>query len=310
MFAIAFAFLLACQVSSDVKDQSSVSVDGVWHVVGNEYHGTLELKVDSDNILTGKIYGQDIKGKWYPNDKRFEFTRFELDKGLQVWEGNLQTDSKNPTAPMILSGKFYSIAGPQYGASDKSYAWTGARLGKDGLYIGMPALGSIVAQFVTGPKADKTVCPVLFEREETKIAIFAKQLNAPVLSLIQSIDEIVAATPKLKSSFVFLSHENAPTPTEADFENQLAEIKRLAAEKSIEHLAMGLMIRIPDSQRNTRARRSLGFFGDGDIVVMLIGPGKNRNSTMIRYFQVLNSESATGEIERVCKELRRAADER
>ena len=308
MFAIAFAFLFACQAQLEVKGQPSVPVDGTWHVVGNEHHGTLEFKVDSNNILTGKIYQQEIKGKWHPNDKRFEFTRFEFDKGIQVWEGNLQTDAKNPTAPMILSGKFFSIAGPQYGESDKSYAWTGERLGKDGLYIGMPALGSIVAQFASGAKAGKTMCPVLFEREETKIAIFAKQLNAPVISLIQSAEEIVAATPRLKSSFVFLSHENAPTPSEADFEDQLAEIKRVAAEKTIKHLSMGLMIRIPDNQRNTRARRSLGFFGEGDIVVMLIGPGENRYSSVVRYFQVLNSESAIGEIERVREELRRVAE--
>ena len=304
MFAIAFVLLLICQSPADRRDQANGSVDGIWHVIGNEHHGTLELKVESDNTLTGKIYDQTIKGKWNPNDKRFEFTRYQLDKGIQVWEGELKANPQDPNGPRMMSGKFFSIAGPSFGENDKKYDWTGRRLGKDGLYVGMPAPASIVAEFVSGEKADKRMCPVLRNHEETKIAIFSKQFNAPVLALMKLADGIVAGTPELKSSFAFVSHENAPTPTVTEFDDQLSEIRREATENSIKHLSIGLMIRIPDNQKNTRAKPSLGFFGDGDIVVMLISPEKGHHHAIVRYFQVLQSETAAGEIERVCNELR------
>lgn len=139
---------------------------------------------------------------------------------------------------------------------------------------GKNAPASIVATFLSGAWIDeqREVCPVLAHRNEARIAIFSKDSSDAVMKLADRMDAIVAEHPQLKSSFLFVSHENHPTPSEDEWKAQLDTLKQQVAKHQIQHLAAGLMIRIPDPNAITRARKQVGVFQDGDLVVMLIVP--------------------------------------
>jgi hypothetical protein len=159
------------------------------------------------------------------------------------------------------------------------------------LNVGMIAPTSIVAEFVTGDLAKRgSACPVLTNRGSVKIAVFIKRLDDQVLPLISAIEGLVAQDAALKHSFVFLSHENAPTPSQDDWDDQLAHLKKLASERDIKHLSIGVMLRNPDNVKPTRAKRHLGFFENGDVVVMLIRPDAKVKRGCIQYVSLLKSE--------------------
>ncbi len=183
-----------------------------------------------------------------------------------------------------------------------------ASLAEDPLKVGMIAPTSIVAEFVTGEWAERgSSCPVLANREAMKVAVFVKQLNDPVLPLVNAIEEIVASDSSLKWSFVFVSHENAPTPSQAEWDSQLARLRKLAGDMKMEHLSLGVLIRNPDTGSPSKAKRQLGFFGDGDVVVMLIRPDANAKRGVIQYLSVLKSEEIQEKaIERIGSQLKEA----
>lgn len=141
---------------------------------------------------------------------------------------------------------------------------------------GQKAPTSVVATFLSGAWVDeqRDACPVLLRRDEAKIAIFSKDSSDAVMKLADRMDAIVADNQQLKSSFLFVSHENQPTPSEEEWASQLQSLKQQVAKYGIQNLAAGLMIRLPDPNAVTRARRQVGVFQDGDIVVMLIVPKK------------------------------------
>ena len=164
-------------------------------------------------------------------------------------------------------------------------------LAEDQLKVGMNAPTSIVAEFITGDWSERgSSCPVLANRDAMKVAVFVKNLEEPVLPLVGAIEEMVADDASLKWSFVFVSHENAPTPSQDEWDAQLTQLRKLASERMIKHLSIGVMLRNPDNGKPSKAKRQLGFFGDGDVVVMLIRPDANTKREVIQYLRVLKSE--------------------
>jgi hypothetical protein len=178
----------------------------------------------------------------------------------------------------------------------------------DQLKVGMNAPTSIVAEFITGDWSERgTSCPVLANRDAMKVAVFVKHLEEPVLPLVAAIEELVAADASLKWSFVFVSHENAPTPSQDEWDAQLTQLKKVASERMFNHLSIGVMIRNPDNGKPSKARRQLGFFGDGDVVVMLIRPDANAKRGIIKYLRMLNSEEVQATtIEQIRSQLKDA----
>lgn len=181
-------------------------------------------------------------------------------------------------------------------------------LAEDPLRVGMNAPTSIVAEFITGDWAERgSACPVLANRDAMKVAVFVKSLSAPVLPLVGAIEEVIADDASLKWSFVFVSHENAPTPSQDEWDAQVAQLRKVTSEKKIKHLSLGVMLRNPDTGKLTRAKRQLGFFGDGDVVVMLICPNENAKRGVIQYLSVLKSEEIDENvIERIRSQLKDA----
>lgn len=181
-------------------------------------------------------------------------------------------------------------------------------LAEDQLKVGMNAPTSIVAEFITGDWAERgSSCPVLTNRDAMKVAVFVKRLDDPVLPMIGAIEEVVADDASLKWSFVFVSHENAPTPSQQEWDTQLAHLRKLSTDKKIRHLSLGVMIRNPDNGKPSSAKRQLGFFGDGDVVVMLIRPYANAKRGVIQFLSTLKSEEINKQaIDRVRNQLKDA----
>lgn len=170
----------------------------------------------------------------------------------------------------------------------------------------------MVARFATGPwsaRKAKSACPVLIHRQEMKIAIFARRLDPDVLRLAVAVDRLVASEPRLKWSFVFVSHENDPTPTLESWEARLAESQTLATTHEIDHLSVGLMKRASEPGTITRARRKLGFLDDTGVVVMLISPSAGTNAVRgtIRYVVATKSAELVPEaVATITKQLQHA----
>lgn len=163
-------------------------------------------------------------------------------------------------------------------------------IAEDRIKVGAMAPASIVAEFITGEWATvhKSACPVLVHRDAVKVAIFAKNLDDALVPLIEAMEEVVAGDSSLKWSFVFVSHENAPTPSHQEWDALVANVKKRTDEKKIRHLSVGLMQRIPDP-RNSRANPKLGFLEDGEVVVMLICPDGNRQRGVIQFEKKIKS---------------------
>jgi hypothetical protein len=181
-------------------------------------------------------------------------------------------------------------------------------LAEEQLEVGMVAPTSVVAEFITGDLAKfRSVCPVLANRDAVKVAVFVKSVDDPVLPLVEAIEEVVADDAALKWSFVFVSHENAPTPSTEEWDAQFAHLKKLASDRKINHLSIGMMLRNPDNGKPSKAKRQLGFFGDGDVVVMLIRPDAKGKRGLIQYLSVLKSEEIEKEtIEHIRSQLKDA----
>lgn len=177
---------------------------------------------------------------------------------------------------------------------------------EDQLKVGMLAPPSIVAEFFTGKWSERgSACPVLVNRDATKVAVFVKRLDDPIIPLIGEMEKIVANDGSLKWSFVFVSHENSPTPSQEEWDAQISQIKKLANDKAISHLSIGSMLRIPDNSKSVRAKRQLGFFGDGDVVVMLINPDQKKNRGLIQFVEFLKTRELNKEkIEQISSQLK------
>lgn len=177
--------------------------------------------------------------------------------------------------------------------------------------IGKQAPTNVVGTFVPGGWSEKqhSVCAVLAHRKEQKVAIFARALNDNVMQLTAAIDKVVAENSTLKWSFLLVSHENSPTPNEEVWDAELLRLKQSVAEQKIKHLAAGLMIRVPDESKPSRAKRQIGVFDEGDLVVMLIRPEAGSYG-VIREVSVLQSEKLTAEdLEIVAQKMAAAAND-
>jgi len=173
---------------------------------------------------------------------------------------------------------------------------------------GQNAPTSIVATFLSGAWIDeqREVCPVLAHRNEARIAIFSKDSGDAVMKLADRMDAVVAEHPQLKSSFLFVSHENQPTPSEDEWKAQLETLKQQVARHEIQNLAAGLMIRIPDPNAITRARKQVGVFQDGDLVVMLIVPQKGTFGLVQEAASLKSAEQTNEQLDNVTAQMKAA----
>lgn len=178
--------------------------------------------------------------------------------------------------------------------------------------VGEKAPNSIVGTFVKGgwSAEQHNVCPVLAHRGDQKIAVFAKSASDNVLGLTEALDAVVANDESLKWSFLFVSHENSPTPTQEDWDKELARLAELTSRHKLSHMAVGQMIRIPDSTKSTRARPQVGEFQDGDVVVMLIRPQSGTFGTIAEVAVVHAEQLDSPAIERIANQMVTAAQKK
>ncbi|MEO1615391.1 MAG: hypothetical protein AAFV88_06050 [Planctomycetota bacterium] len=145
---------------------------------------------------------------------------------------------------------------------------------------------SAVAVFATGRWAEggaRSACPVLKNRQHAKVAIFTRNLTPNVVEMLKEVDTFLEGRSDLKWSFVFVSHENDPTPSENEFETMLDDIRSIAKQAEIDNLSIGLMKRVPEP--GGRAKQRLGFVEEGETVVMLIKPPRKKNSYAVTAFK-------------------------
>jgi hypothetical protein len=169
---------------------------------------------------------------------------------------------------------------------------------------------SIVATFMSGGWIDKqkNACPVLANRDEARIAIFSKTSGDAVMKLVQRMDTLVAEHKRLKSSFLFVSHENQPTPSEEEWNEQFETLKRQVTTHGIKNLAAGLMIRLPETNKPTRARRLVGVFEKGDVVMMLVAPMKGTYGSIKEVVSLNSAELTEEQIDQVVKQMKAATE--
>lgn len=175
--------------------------------------------------------------------------------------------------------------------------------------IGKHAPKSVVATFVPGGWSEEqhSVCAVLAHRKEQKIAVFARNLNPNVMLLTSAMDKVVAENSTLKWSFLLVSHENSPTPNQEEWDAELLRLKQMTTDHKIEHLAAGLMIRLPEENQPSRALRKVGVFDEGDVVVMLIRPQAGAYG-IIQEVSVLQSNELTSlDVDKVAQQMAAAA---
>lgn len=167
------------------------------------------------------------------------------------------------------------------------------------LEAGQRAPASAVARFSTGPWATpkpRSACPVLLHQQNIKVAVYTRDVTSQVVHLMREVNALVSKEPSLKWSFVFVSHENHPTPTEEEFRSLIEKMKRIARAEQITHLSIGVMQRVPKSDRPIRAKRELGFVEEGETVVMLVAPTSQESARgIIRYVETVKSESLTSD---------------
>jgi len=175
---------------------------------------------------------------------------------------------------------------------------------------GQKAPTSVVATFLSGAWVDeqRDVCPVLIHRDDTRIAIFSKDSSDAVMKLADRMDAIVADHERLKSSFLFVSHENKPTPSEEEWDSQLQSLRQQVAKYEIQNLAAGLMIRLPDPKAITRARRQVGVFQDGNLVVMLIVPQKGTFGVVQEAVSLKSAELSNEQLDQVTALMKKAVE--
>lgn len=174
--------------------------------------------------------------------------------------------------------------------------------------VGTLAPRSIVGHFVSGPLvAQQTeICPTLWERDECKIAVFTRGTKEIQQELVASVNDLVRADTRLQWSFWMVSHENDPTPDDVPWEQMLSELTEFSRSRKVTALSAGVLIRIPDTSKNTRAQKSVGVFSDQfDTVVMFIVPDASKHFGKIEYVKRFKSAELNAEtIAEVQKELK------
>ncbi len=179
--------------------------------------------------------------------------------------------------------------------------------GDDDREITISSLNSAVATFATGEWAAErpNACPVMLHPNAPKVAVYTRHMNAGVLRLAQAVDGVVANDTALRWSYLFVSHENDPTPSPEEWDTQFTEIGQMASDYELEHLAVGLMLRIPESDEPIRVRRNLGIFHDGDVVLAWIVPTADGRRGTIGYCRVLDSAQLDDNlVDEVIRDLR------
>ncbi len=181
---------------------------------------------------------------------------------------------------------------------------------QDSLDIGAYAPRSIVGHFVAGPvtSVQSEICPTLFKRDEAKIAIFTRDLNTKQCDLAAAMNELVKNEPRLKWSFWMVSHENDPTPDDVTWEKTLAGLTAFAKDREVAALSTGVLIRLLDKTKPSRARRAVGVFDDRhDSVIMLIIPDEKKHYGKIRFIRKFNSTELTADSIASCQADLKAA---
>jgi hypothetical protein len=184
------------------------------------------------------------------------------------------------------------LAAPQIGADEP--------MNIAPLVDGGRAPRSVVAHFVSGPLATpepRSACPVLKNRKSPKIAVYTRDATPGVIKLAKAVDQIIAGKPELKWSFLFVSHENAPRPSEEQFKTQLAKLKRIASDEQISHLSIGLLERGPELGEKVLRKQSLGFLKEDQTAIALIyrSPDPKMRSFLMTGVQYASSDKLTTE---------------
>lgn len=161
------------------------------------------------------------------------------------------------------------------------------------LTVGGRAPTSAVATFVSGPwskRESRSACPILINYQHAKIAVYLRNTDDKIAMTLKAFDKLTGTEPALDWSFVFVTHENTPTPTDEEFESLLGATTQFAKKHQIANLSFGVMKQVKES--GGRFKQKLGFVADDEVVVMLITPNANAPKVKwshIRYARVLKS---------------------
>lgn len=145
---------------------------------------------------------------------------------------------------------------------------------QDALQSGKQADHYIAAHFATGywgKKGNKFLCPVLGEVEQTKVAIYVKDINTGTIATAVELDRMIQKFPQLSRSFMIVSEEErSESMTDEELTTRLGKLQDLQKQFGIEKLSLAYL---QHSVTPSRWRNSLGFFGSADMVVAVIEPG-------------------------------------
>jgi len=145
---------------------------------------------------------------------------------------------------------------------------------QDALRSGKQADHYIAAHFATGywgKKGNEFQCPVLGEVEQTKVAIYVKDVNSGTTATAVELDRMIQKFPQLSRSFMIVSEEGrSESMTDAELTTRLKKLQDLGKQFGIEKLSLAYL---QHSSTPSRWRNSLGFFGSADMVVAVIEPG-------------------------------------
>ncbi|QDV26981.1 hypothetical protein [Aureliella helgolandensis] len=178
--------------------------------------------------------------------------------------------------------------------------------------VGDRAPSSAVARFVTGPWADpqpRVACPVLLNRKSPKVAVYTRAVTPAVVELLKALDAVVAEQDALKWSFVLVSHENDPRPTDEEFNAQLKELELLASKQSLRSLSLGVLERAPVPAQVVRRKLKLGFLEQGETIVALIAPPESskRSFAELHYVHRFHADDiSANKLDEVVVDLRNA----
>jgi hypothetical protein len=145
---------------------------------------------------------------------------------------------------------------------------------QDALQSGKQADHYIAAHFATGywcKKGNEFQCPVLGEVEQTKVAIYVKDVNSGTTATAVELDRMIQKFPQLSRSFMIVSEEGrSESMTNEELKTRLKTLQDLGEQFGIEKLSLAYL---QHSNTPSRWRNSLGFFGSADMVVAVIEPG-------------------------------------
>lgn len=145
---------------------------------------------------------------------------------------------------------------------------------QDALLSGKQADHYIAAHFATGywgKKGKEFLCPVLGEVEQTKVAIYVKEINSETIGTAVELDRTIQKFPQLSRSFMIVSEEGrSESMTDQELSARLKQLQDLSKQYGIEKLSLAYL---QHSVTPARWRNSLGFLGSADMVVAVIEPG-------------------------------------